>query len=299
MSVPAAYLVIVLTWSTTPLAIQWSAEGSTFAFALLARMTLSVALASAIILAWRRPLPLDARARRVYLVGGCSLLVAMGLTYWSAGHVRSGLISVLFGLSPLMTAVMAVLWLGERALSRRDLAGIGIAIAGLAVIFLQGDTGGDSLLGLAALLLAVLVHSANLVVIKRIGADTPPLATTLGTLVVALPGFALLWWLVDGRLPAGLPERAAASIAYLGVFGSVLGFALYFYVLKHLPASRVALITLMTPVLALLLGHAVNGEALEPRVWLGSCMILLGLALHQWDTLRRLWPRRATAQALP
>ena len=76
MSVPAAYLVIVLTWSTTPLAIQWSADGSSFAFALLARMTLSVALASLILLAWRRPLPMDARARRVYLVGGSSLLVA-------------------------------------------------------------------------------------------------------------------------------------------------------------------------------------------------------------------------------
>ncbi|MCB1886260.1 MAG: DMT family transporter [Rhodocyclaceae bacterium] len=299
MSVPAAYLVIVLTWSTTPLAIQWSADGSSFAFALLARMTLSVALASLILLAWRRPLPMDARARRVYLVGGSSLLVAMGLTYWAAGHVRSGLISVLFGLSPLMTAVMAVSWLGEKGLDRRGVTGIGLAIAGLAVIFLQGEGGGDSLLGLAALLLAVTVHSANLVVIKRIGADTPPLATTLGTLLVALPGFALLWWLVDGHLPAALPTRAAASIVYLGVFGSVLGFALYFYVLKHLPASRVALITLMTPVLALLLGHAVNGEALEPRVWLGSAMILIGLALHQWDTLRRLWPRRRAAQAVP
>ncbi|MCB1955841.1 MAG: DMT family transporter [Rhodocyclaceae bacterium] len=298
MSVPAAYLCIVLTWSTTPLAIQWSADGSSFAFAVLSRMVISVVLAAAIMTLWRLPLPLNAGARRVYGVGGASLFIAMALTYWAAGHVRSGLISVLFGLSPLMTSVMAVAWLDEQALNRRGLAGIVLAIGGLAVIFLQGG-GNDSLLGLAALLLAVTVHSANLVAIKRIGADTPPLATTLGTLVVALPGFALLWLLADGQLPAAPPTRAIASIVYLGVFGSVLGFALYFYVLKHLPASRVALITLMTPVLALLLGHAVNDETLGLRVWLGSGMILAGLALHQWTALCRLWPRRAGAQALP
>lgn len=295
MSVPAAYICIVLTWSTTPLAIQWSADGSSFAFAVLARMAVSVVLAAAIIGLWRSPLPTHARARRVYLTGGLSLFTAMALTYWAAGQIRSGLISVLFGLSPLMTAGMASLWLGEAPLGRRGLAGVLLAIAGLGVIFLQGGKGGDSLVGLLALLVAVAVHSANLVAIKRIGGDTPPMATTLGTLVVSLPFFAALWWLVDGRLPAALPQRALGSILYLGVFGSVLGFALYYYVLKHLAASQVALITLITPVLALMLGHFVNDELLGLRVWLGSGLILIGLALHQWTALQRLRPGRRRA----
>ena len=62
MSVPAAYLCIVLTWSTTPLAIQWSADGSSFAFAVLSRMVISVVLAAAIMTLWRLPLPLNAVA---------------------------------------------------------------------------------------------------------------------------------------------------------------------------------------------------------------------------------------------
>jgi drug/metabolite transporter (DMT)-like permease len=67
--------------------------------------------------------------------------------------------------------------------------------------------------------------------------------------------FGLVWWFTDGQLPAMVPPRSGAAIVYLGVFGSVIGFALYYYVIKHLEASKVALITLVTPVIALLLGN--------------------------------------------
>ncbi|MDP2881940.1 MAG: EamA family transporter [Azonexus sp.] len=103
--------------------------------------------------------------------------------------------------------------------------------------------------------LAVFVYSGCLVWLKRIGDDSPPLATTVGTLAVALPFFGLVWYLTDGRLPEMIPPRAGAAIVYLGVFGSVIGFALYYYVIKHLETSKVALITL-------LLGHWLNGESI-------------------------------------
>ncbi len=76
-----------------------------------------------------------------------------------------------------------------------------------------------------------------------------------------------------------------AAIVYLGVFGSVIGFALYYYVIKHLETSKVALITLVTPVIALLLGHWLNGEEIGLRLWLGTGLILLGLSVHQWEML--------------
>jgi drug/metabolite transporter (DMT)-like permease len=116
---------------------------------------------------------------------------------------------------------------------------------------------------------------------KRIGDDSPPLATTAGTLTVALPLFIAAWWLADGSVPANIPLRSEAAIVYLGVFGSVLGFALYYYIIKHVEAGKVALITLITPVLALLLGNWLNGEVAPLRVWLGAGCISLGLVLHQ------------------
>ncbi len=287
MSVPVAYLGIILIWSTTPLAIQWSSQGAGFAFAVFARMAIGAALAALLIVVWRVGFPLHRRARLTYVAGGLGLFGAMCLTYWGARFIHSGLISVLFGLSPLVTGLLAALWLEEGGLTRRHLAGIALGMAGLAVIFVHGDDiGGEhALAGLAALLLAVLIYSASLVWIKRIGDDSPPLATTAGTLAISLPLFGLVWWFADGQVPTALPTRAGAAIVYLGIFGSVLGFALYYYVIKHLETGKVALITLVTPVLALLLGNALNGEEIVLRVWVGAALISGGLALHQWDAL--------------
>lgn len=288
MSIPAAYVTVILIWSTTPLAIQWSAQGAGFAFAVLARMVIGLGLCLLILGLWRRNLPLHARALRSYLVGGLGLFGAMILTYWGARYIPSGLVSVLFGLSPLITGLLAWYWLDEDALTPAKVVGMALGFVGLAVIFVGGhEIGGPrALAGLAALLGAVLVYSATLVGLKRIGDDSPPLATTAGTLAVSLPLFGLVWWWVDGTLPQAMPARAGVAIVYLGVFGSVLGFALYYYVIKHMEAGRVALITLVTPVLALILGHWANGESVTARAWLGTACIGLGLSLHQWGMLK-------------
>ncbi|MBT0963696.1 DMT family transporter [Denitromonas iodatirespirans] len=292
MPVSLAYLGVILIWSTTPLAIQWSTQGTGFAFAVFSRMLIGVIVGTALLLAGRIPFPLHRKARLSYLVGGLGLLAGMGFTYWAARHVYSGLISVMFGLSPLVAGVMAAAWLGERSLTRPRLIGAALGVSGLAVIFLHGGTRGgpQALAGLGALLIAVVCYTAAMVWLKRIGDDSPPLATTVGTLSVSLPGFALLWWLTDGTLPDTLPLRAGAAIVYLGVFGSVIGFALYYYCIRHMEASRVALITLMTPVLALLLGQTLNGEETGPRLWAGTALILTGLAIYQWESLRG-WQR--------
>ena len=287
MSIPVAYLGIILIWSTTPLAIQWSTQGMGFAFAVLARMLIGVTVAAVIVMVWRIDFPFHARARRAYLVGGLGMFCAMVLTYWGARYIHSGLISVLFGLSPLVAGVLAALCLGERSLTPLRVVGMLLGALGLAVIFIHGDSlGGEhALAGLAALLVAVFIYSASLVWLKQIGDDSPPLATTVGTLAVSLPLFGLVWLLSDGQLPTAVPARSGAAIVYLGVFGSVIGFALYYYVIKHLEASKVSLITLVTPVLALLLGSLLNGEVISLRLWLSTALILFGLTVHQWDSL--------------
>ena len=288
MSIPAAYLGVTLIWATTPLAIKWSGQGTDFSFAVAARMAIGLAVAAFVLAAWRIRLPLHRRARASYAAAGIGMFGAMTLTYWGAQYIHSGLISVLFGLTPLITGLLALLWLGEETLTRAKLAGMLLVLAGLAVIF--GDShemgGAHALAGVLALLGAVTLYSGSLVWIKRIGDDSPPLATTVGALAVALPLFALVWWWsADARVPAAVPPRAGAAIVYLGVFGSVVGFALYYYVIKHMETGKVALITLVTPVLALLLGSALNGEHVGVRVWLGTLLIGLGLIVHQWRVL--------------
>ena len=99
MSVQAAYLSIILIWSTTPLAIQWSTDGVGFLFALLARMTIGVIVCLLLLKIFRIPLPMHKQARRVYLAGGLGIYGAMLCVYWASRYIPSGLIAVLFGLS--------------------------------------------------------------------------------------------------------------------------------------------------------------------------------------------------------
>jgi drug/metabolite transporter (DMT)-like permease len=281
MSLPAAFVSVILIWSTTPLAIKWSALGAGFSFAVFSRMAIGVLLCAVLLAAFRVRFPLHRKALLAYVAGGVSMFAAMALTYWSAQFVSSGMISVLFGLSPLVTSLGAMLWLKEDALTPSKLAGMLLGVLGLLLVF-RGGVSAGSILGLSALFAGVVAQSLGLVWLKRIGDDSPPLAMTLGTLTVALPLFFAAWYVADGHVPSAMPERAVAATVYLGVVGSVLGFALYYYLIKHMEAGRIALMALVTPVLALLLGHGLNDEAVLPQVWLGTASIVFGLCLHHW-----------------
>lgn len=290
MSVPAAYLGVILIWSTTPLAIQWSAQGASFSFAVMARMLIGWAVCLLLMRATRTAFPFSPAARRLYAISGLSLFGAMLLTYWGALHIPSGLISVIFGLSPLVTGVFAALWLGERTLTRVRLTGLGLALGGLWLIFGQPWPGdGRATLGTAAVVAGMTVQALGLVWIKRLNLRASPLAITTGSLGVATPLFVLAWLIADAaQLPPDTTPRAGAAIVYLGVLGSVVGFTLYYYVIKHLDAGRVALIMLVTPVAALLLGQTLNHERIPAIGWAGIGLIGAGLLLYEWQALRRL-----------
>jgi drug/metabolite transporter (DMT)-like permease len=212
VSVPAAFLGVVLIWGTTPLAIQWSTQGPGFLFGVAARMVLGVLVCLALVVVLGRRLVWDRQAVRTYAAGGIGLWGAMTSVYWSAQFIPSGLISVVFGLTPVVTALMAALWLGERSLTLPRLAGIGASLAGLWVVFGQGmdlaaGPSGPWTLGLAGLLLSVVIHSASAVWVKRIDARLHPLETNTGALLVAVPLFVLDWALLDGRIPRNCPAE--------------------------------------------------------------------------------------------
>lgn len=292
MSVPAAYIGVIVIWGTTPLAIKWSGDAG-FLFGLSARMLLGTLLCLAIMGALSIPLPRDRRARLAYLAAGAGIFVAMTAVYWAAQFIPSGLISVVFGLTPIVTGLMASLWLNERAFTVGKVAGMSLGLAGLAVIF-DVDTShlaADALFGLSGVVFSVVVHSISAVWVKRIDAQLHPLAQTGGGLLVAAPLFLLAWLLFGEGLNVQVPMHAGLSIVYLAIVGSVVGFMLYYYVIRYMDATRVALITLVTPVLALLLGAQFNHERVGLQVWAGTAIILTGLMFYQWGD--RLFCRNA------
>lgn len=283
MSVPIAFIAVIVIWSTTPLAVKWSGQGPGFLFGALGRMTLAAIICLVIVGAWRIRLPWHIGARRAYAAAAIAVYGAMLCVYWAAQHVPSGLIAVLFGLTPLMTNVLERLLITDRALSAAKLAGAALGAVGLALIFQAStDLGPRAVEGIAVLLLAVFINALSMVLVKRQNANISPLAITTGALLYAAPLFLLTWFWVDGRPPVAMPAQALWSIVYLAAIASVLGFTLFYYLLKHVPASAVALLTLVSPVLALLLGRIIDHEPVTAGMGLGTALVLAGLGVHQW-----------------
>ncbi|VAW87816.1 Permease of the drug/metabolite transporter (DMT) superfamily [hydrothermal vent metagenome] len=283
MSVPAAYLGIIIIWSTTPLAIQWSSEEVGFLFGVTARMGVAVTLCLILLVLLRLRLSWTGSEKQSYIASALGIYGAMICVYWGAQFIPSGLISVVYGLFPLVTTIMAPLWLKETLWHPGKWVGVTLAIIGLIVIFdprVQLDTA--ILFGVSGVLASVFLHAMSMLWVKQIGANVNALKLTTGGLVIAAPLYLITWFVMDGQWPTEITFKTGSAILYLGIIGSVVGFFLFYYALKHLPADAIAITTLITPVTALSIGHWVNGEQLTPQIFIGTAIILTGLVFHQW-----------------
>jgi drug/metabolite transporter (DMT)-like permease len=282
VSVPISYLSVILIWSTTPLAIQWSGNDVGFQFGVAARMAIGLIALLMLLHVMKIELPWHKKARRIYLISGMTLYVAMSFVYWAAQHIPSGWISVVFGLSPIITSVLASVILNDSHLSGTRLTGMLTGFIGLFVVFIEGvSISTFAMLGILATVVSAASQSIGSVLIKQQQPDFHPIAITAGSIAVALPLF-LLNCIALGSWPETIPLKSALSILYLGLVGSAVGFPLYFYLLKNLAPERVAIVTLITPITALLLGATFNGEIISSKVWLGTALILTGLTIYEY-----------------
>lgn len=284
MPTPLAYLIVVLVWATTPLAIKWSAEAVPPVMAAMLRMMLAVAIGLPYLWVTRRALSWSVDAVRSYAVALPGVFGAMALSYLASSYVPSGLISVMFGLAPVLSGVMMHFLPNSTRLNAWHWAGCVLGTAGLAVVFADGLAGGGGLLvGVLLLLGAVTGFASSGILVKRYAVGMHPLVHTLGALIISLPCYAALSFAL-GELGETLViddhVTGLLAIVYLALFGSLIGFACYFLILSRLSAASVALVTLITPVLALFLGAWLNGEQPAGHVLLGAGIIISALGLY-------------------
>ena len=299
MTVLIAYLVVVLTWSTTPLAIVWSSESIDPILAAFLRMAIAAMLGMVALLLFRLKLSWHKPALQVY---GYSLLGVFGsmlCSYLAARYLASGLMSLLFGLSPILSGLIAQKLINEPKFGPVRWSAIVISLFGLAVICTDGVYLEDKgWIGICLILFAVLLFSISGVLIKKVDANLNPLVTTVGTLLLSLPLYFLTWVFFGGELNyEAWQPKAIISVLYLGVFGSFLAFIAYFYILNKLSASTVTLVTLITPVIAITLGTLLNNEPLNSSLVLGALCVLVGLALYIWHSkVKRMFTKSKTVQ---
>lgn len=281
---PAAYLGVVVISSTSPLGIVWSSESVPPIMAVMLRMLIAAVLGTLILLACRIRLPMTPTALRLYSYSALGIFGGMLCSYAAARYIGSGLMSLLFGLSPIISGLLAQRILGEARFNWIKLLALALAIGGLTLVCwdkLAG--GGNAIIGIGLLLTAMLIFSLSGVMVKSITININPLATTLGALYFSIPLFFIAWLLFDGQLnTTQWTDRSIMAIVYLGVFGSLLNYVAYFYILQKLPATTVALIALITPTFAIALGAMLNREVISHWLIIGGVFVFAGLALYQW-----------------
>lgn len=292
----SAYAIVVFIWSTTPLAVKWSSESLSPMTAACARLVLAALVTAIVVALFQRPALLKLKHWRMYAVASLGIFPGMPLIYFAAQFIPSGMISMLFALSPFLQGIFAIFILGENPFNIRRLFALLLALSGLGLVCLDGASlGQGALVGVLAMLVSTAAFSLSSVLIKKHSDKLYAFEQSLGSMVFALPGFLLLWAMVDGNVPDTVSLRSGLAVLYLVLVGSLLGFFAFFYVLKHYSVSAIGLIPLLTPVMALWLGHSLAGESVGLQALAGSLLILTALMFYDLPAflslLRQQWQR--------
>ncbi|MCE8023882.1 MULTISPECIES: DMT family transporter [Halomonadaceae] len=298
MPTSAAYLIVVLVWATTPLAIKWSAEAGAPVGSVLLRMAIAFLAGLLVLVVLRSGLRRDRRAMTSYAAAVPGVFGAMALSYHASMTLPSGMMSVIFGMAPLISGLILQLLPGAVKLRRWHWFGCTLGLAGLGVVFADSLVlGSDQLPALLMMVLAVTLFCGSGIAVQRVAAGLGPLEQTLGALALSLPCFFILWLVSGEPMAIPLSTRGLWSVLYLALFGSLLGFLCYFLILSRLSAASVALVTLITPVLALGLGMTLNQEQPSSSMLAGAVLILVALGAYLFgDRLARL---KAEREATP
>lgn len=284
MAVVFAYITVVLIWTTTPLAIVLGGQTDWF-FGVAGRTALAAVLILPIFFWYKKTkFRFDFPAIRLYIFAAFPIFGGMTLMYWAGQYLPSGWIAILFALTPVTTGIFAYFLLPNQRFTFAKVTGIILVMSGMLSIFipnLQTSLVGFQIAAIGAAMLSVCFHSLGSVLVKRCGTDLPALHMVVGALWVSVLGQFLIAPSTLFNWPQ-LQQIEVYAILYAATIGSVVGFLLYFYLVKHVDAMKVALIPVLTPVFALLFGHFLNDEVLSLTIWFGTGLVLSGLVLFEW-----------------
>ena len=218
---------------------------------------------------------------RLTLIHGVLILaLPYAIIYWVETRLPSGLVSVLWSIFPLLTAVGAHFMLRDERMAPRQWLGLIGGFAGVALMFATdvSDCGAEAVPAGLILLLSPLISAVGTNLLKREGSGTSSVLMNRNGMLLSA-GLVAAWALVmENDAPADWTPRAIFSVAYLALVGTVVGFGVYLWLLRHAPATRLALIAYCIPVVALTLGATLADEPIGLHTLAGMGLILAGVA---------------------
>lgn len=282
MKVRVVFLLLCCIWGSTWMFIKLGLRDLPPLSFAAARFLLATAILSAIVAARRPRLPSGREWWLLAQTGVLAFGLNYGLLFWGEQHISSGLAALLQATIPVFGMLLAHPYLPGERLNARKLAGALLGVAGVGVIFSHqlGAEGSMALWGSAAVVAgAAFVAWAN-VLVKARGLKLEASVLSAGQMACGFLALASAALVLEGS-PARLrwTPLAVACLLYLTLVGSVAAFLLFYWLVRHVDVTKTMLISLVTPLAAVLLGVVALGEEVSWRTVAGGAVIMSGVAL--------------------
>jgi drug/metabolite transporter (DMT)-like permease len=282
----AAYATVYVVWGSTYLAILYAIQ-TLPPFLMGAARFLT---AGALLLGWAllrgAARPTAAQWKGAAIVGGFLLFGGNGAVLWAEQRVPSGVTALLVAILPLWMVVLERLGPDRRRPTGRTLLGVLVGIAGMVVLIGPGALVGDGnvpIVGAVVLLLGSLCWGIGSLYASRAALPASPQLSSGMQMLAGGAMLAVLGLVTSeasrGLAPGGASPASLVALAYLIVFGSLVAFSAFAWLLRVEPPSRVATYAYVNPVVAVFLGWAIAGEALTAQTLVAAAIIVGAVVL--------------------
>jgi drug/metabolite transporter (DMT)-like permease len=283
MKARVVWLILCGIWGSTWLFIKLGLEDlPPFTFAGI-RFLLASLILAAMVTARRARWPRSLNEWvLIAVVGLLQFTLNYGLVFWGEQHISSGLAAVLQSTFPAFGLVIAHFYLPQERMTPGRVLGVLLGVFGVAVIFSDQLTiaGSMALLGSVALVLSALFGSYGNVLVKAYAGKIDPQVLAAGQMIFGFVPLLAIGITTEGNpLKFRWTTMAALSLAYLVVVGSVVAFALYYWLLRNMDVTNTMLIALVTPVVAVILGMIVLHEKFNWRLLAGGACIISSIGM--------------------
>jgi drug/metabolite transporter (DMT)-like permease len=220
------------------------------------------------------------RRMRVAWPGLFTYFGSYSFTYLGASQISSALASILFAVFPFFVMLLMHFMLKAEKITLRSVMGVVMGFAGIVLIFAEPiDYAGTAFLGMGMILLSAFCAAMGTVSIKAYmkTEDVFPMVTlqmALGAILLTLTAI-----FADDLSLFHATAKSIGALVYLAVFGSVVSFTGYYWLLKRLPLITMSMIALITPIVAMCLGYLILDEVLTTQDYAGALLVLAGIAV--------------------
>jgi drug/metabolite transporter (DMT)-like permease len=298
-----AFAAVYLIWGSTYLAIRVAvATLPPFLMAGVRFLSAGLVLYGVLRLRGVRA-PSLAEWRHAAVAGVLMLSLGNGLVSWAEQSVASNQAALLIAGVPLYVALLEWWMPNGRRPARLLLVGIGLGFAGMLLLVMQNEVAGTDPVGIGILVLAGLAWAIG-TLYARHGKHHPHALMSAAAQMLAGGWFLLVFAFLRGDAAlfavSALSLQSGLALAYLTVFGSLIAFSAYGWLVVVSTPSRLSTAAYVNPLIAVILGWLVLGESLTPRAMLGGVLILGAVVLMTLGSRRRpraLQPEEAPAEA--